>query len=385
MRGLSLICLFSLSLFSLSFALDIRDITDTRETAKLKCGDLDSAFWEYMHKYDLCELKKLPKRPQCGEGRKKCGLPGSHCDDGVCSTACGAGRPECPDGFICENGDCEESDEEKDRDKEKDKDKGKEHEKEKEKEHKKEKGKEKEKEHEKSPSSLDISPGATSSTAREDEGKVEKGSNKCIDEKTGCACTDEKCKEEECHHKDGACIDEPGQRRNQTVPSTMKSPQKPKTGGFFPMVMGISKHNNGTARSGLRKSSSRTRPQPVAMPINHPQSSRVTSDTEIPTERYGLCDARRQNVVCEMASETCVQRPQLECHPSDSRCMQSANESGICIGYVIFSTPVLFPSSTFSPSLDLCSPVEYVYSILTTQTELVTAFSAAPVHPVSTA
>ncbi|RDI76748.1 Vacuolar protein sorting-associated protein 1 [Venturia inaequalis] len=118
MHTLSPTTLLSLALLTLTLTLPhpstALTLRNTPAPPKPKCGDLDNAFWEMMHRYEFCEvIKKLPKRPQCGEGRKKCGVPGSHCtEEGVCSTACGVGRPECPRGFRCENGECEDFEEE---------------------------------------------------------------------------------------------------------------------------------------------------------------------------------------------------------------------------------------------------------------------------------
>lgn len=145
-----------------------------RERTKIKCGDLDSPFWEWMQKYDFCELKKLPTRPQCGEGRKKCGMPGSHCQDRVCSTACGVGKPECPDGFHFENGECEDLEEKREKSSPVD-------------------------------GSADSHSGPKNSTSLEEDGK---GSHRCAEEMTSCS-GNSFCAEEECHQSkvaaDGPC------------------------------------------------------------------------------------------------------------------------------------------------------------------------------------
>lgn len=317
MHKLSLICL--LFSFPLSFAFEVKEGT------KIKCGDLDSAFWEWMHKYDLCELKKLPKKPQCGEGRKKCGMPGSHCDNGVCSTACGAGKPECPNGFHCENGDCEESEEEY----------------EKYPPIEKNPPDEKNPPIEKSPTvdnKPESQPGPKSTTSTGDVGNVEAESPR------SSSCEDEKCKEEEGRRVplavDTPPIDVPEsqRRRNQTSPSSVKAPQKPKpkNGGFIPNLKGSNKHANGTAKAGSKRPSSRMRPQPQlpAIPINHAQTSPVELGQEIATKGYGLCNViRGQDAVCKVANETCVRRPRQECESSNPDCVKLADEPGICIGY----------------------------------------------------
>ncbi|TID23013.1 Vacuolar protein sorting-associated protein 1 [Venturia nashicola] len=253
MRSLSLTCFVFLSLFSLSFALQIREV---KEGAKPKCGDLDDPFWEWMHRNEYCEAKKSSKRPQCGEGRKKCGLPGSHCDDGVCSTACGIGKPECPKGFHCENGDCGELEEEKEREPEQ------------------EKEKEPEQEQEKSPPSKS-SDASKGSMGVEDEGKMEKESSNCADG----TCKQEGCNRQTGESGGGSCGDA-GEQRNQTVPVIVQAPQAPqipqapqapqapKNEGFIPTVLGILKN----------PFSSRPKPQPVPIPINPPQIQPITTN-----------------------------------------------------------------------------------------------------------
>lgn len=301
MRSLSLTStvfffFFLFSSPSLSFGFDVND------SAKIKCGDLDYLFWELMHKYDWCELKKLPKRPQCGEGRKKCGVPGSHCDDGVCSTSCGNGKPECPDGFRCEKGDCEEREE-----------------------------------HESSTTSR---PEPKNSTSSEDDRKEDARSPKFGKEKTNCtgntACADETSKEEECQTRpagDDSCDDAPERRRNQTSTLSGKEAQKPDNGGYSLIAKGTNKQSNGTIKASLKRSSSEMKPQPA---INQLRRSTISSGTRSRTQNYGRCNLLlRQDTVCKSAFETCIRRPIDECKPSSPGCVKLADASGICVGCVL--------------------------------------------------
>lgn len=305
MRGLSLICLsLLLSLSSASVVL--------AESEKIKCGDLDILFWELMHKHDFCELKKLPKKPQCGEGRKRCGIPGSHCDDGVCSTACGIGKPECPDGFHCDSGECEDLEDEQ----------------------------------EKPPvlkGGIEKHSGPASTTCSEESCRAGSGPQNCADGKTKCSeyspCVGDKCKEVECHQSriaaEGPCIDNSGRYRNQTSLPSMMAPKKSTNGTSVVSVKGTGKHTNGTAKPVRKRPSPRTKAHPPVVAVSHQHILPKESALEVSTEGYGLCNVfRRLDVVCKPANETCVRYPREECVSEKTGCSKLADEPGICIGCV---------------------------------------------------
>lgn len=76
--------------------------------------------------------------------------------------------------------------------------------------------------------------------------------------------------------------------------------------------------------------------------MNHPQKLPVASESEPTTEKYSPCNLfRRQNFICKAANETCIQLPREECDPSNTGCVNLADEPGICIGYVQISTHYL--------------------------------------------
>ncbi|KAE9969491.1 hypothetical protein EG327_010627, partial [Venturia inaequalis] len=341
MHTLSPTTLLSLALLTLTLTLPhpstALTLRNTPAPPKPKCGDLDNAFWEMMHRYEFCEvIKKLPKRPQCGEGRKKCGVPGSHCtEEGVCSTACGVGRPECPRGFRCENGECEDFEEEGEGGSREggSKDGG-----------------------SKDGGSKDggNKDGANKDTAKASTGtegapKTDKPPTNCIEakEQTGCSCPPGgKC---ECHFliqsvADGPCIDAPQQqqRRNHSIPAIpaiAKAPQKPKSAGLLPDIIGISgKNNDGTATGSLKKpwAKAKAKPQGPVVPITRPQISSSSLEAEREgvegTGKYRFCSiGGGRDTACRSGGGKCIRRPNLECDGANLECVRRAGDVGICV------------------------------------------------------